>query len=115
MEARAVKKYVRLSPGKLRPVARGIKNLLPDQARVRLSFAAQKGARELAVLIGEAVNNAVSRGLKRENLRFKTIEVNEGPRIKRGDKSHGARFNPGTIHKRMAHLKIILSENGSGS
>lgn len=115
MEAKAVKKYIRLSPRKLRPLARGIKNLLPDQARTRLSFAAPKGARELAVLIGEAVNNAVSRGLKRENLRFKAIEVGEGPRTKRRDKSHGERFNPGTIQKRTAHLKIILSENGSKS
>jgi large subunit ribosomal protein L22 len=110
MEAKAERKYIRLSPQKLGPLAKALRCLSPLQAKNRLAFLGKKGARELASVIGEALNNAKSLGLAVENLKFKEIQVNEGPRLKRADKSHGARFDPGTIHKRMSHLRIILEE-----
>jgi len=62
-------------------------------------------------LIYSASANAVNNlNLKEENLVVNQLLVDEGPRVKRMDKSHGARFNRGIIRKRTSHVKVILEE-----
>jgi len=48
--------------------------------------------------------------LSEENLFIKRLEVNDGPGLKRMDKSHGARFDRGMIKKRSSKLLLVLDE-----
>lgn len=111
MLAKAQRKYIRISPRKLRLVANAVKTLPPQEALSKLRFISKRGAGILTKVLKQAIDNAVSNyQLKAKNLQFKEIIVNEGPRMKRRDKSHGARFDSGLIHKRTAHLKVVLEK-----
>lgn len=112
MEAKAQKKHIRISPRKLRLVVKAVKNLPPQNALTKLKFVNKRAAGILVKILKQAINNAKGLKLDAENLRFKEIIVDEGPKYKRRDKSHGARFDPGTIKKRTAHLRIVLEEKG---
>lgn len=110
MLAKAQKKNIRISPRKLRLVVDTVKKLSPQEALARLKFVNKKGARILAGVLKQAIDNAGSLKFDAGSLKFKKLVVDEGPRYKRRDKSHGARFDPGIIQKKTAHLKIILNE-----
>lgn len=102
-------RYLPISPRKLRLVAEAVKGLSPVVALERLAVVNKKGGRILEKAIKSAISNAENNlGLKRESLRFKEILVNEGPRLKRRDKSHGERFSFGLIKKRRSHLRIVI-------
>jgi len=101
--------FLKISPRKLRLVVEAVKELSPAQAVLRLGIWNKKGARlmlkALKTVIADAENNF---GLDKESLRFKKILVNEGPRLKRIDRFHGARFASGLRQRRMAHLEISV-------
>ncbi len=99
-----------ISPRKLRLMANSIKTHNPLEALTRLKFTNSLSARVLVKSIQSAINDAKSNhGLQESSLRFKTIRVDEGQKIKRMDKSHGSRFNRGVIIKRHSRLEIILT------
>ncbi len=109
MEAFA--KSVRISPRKLRFIAKAIKGLPANIAVEKLSFLVKSGAQPLLKLLKSAIANAVhNQKLPAENLVVKNILVNEGMRLKRQDKSRNARVDRGVIHKRTSHVKILLWE-----
>ena len=94
IEVKTEAKYLPISPRKLRLVAEAVKRLEPEEALRKLAFLNKKGARFLIKAIKTALADAENNfGLAKDSLRFKEILVNEGPRLKRRDKSHGARFN----------------------
>lgn len=103
-------KNIPISPRKLRLVVDSMRQLDPPQALINLRFAPQKGARLLIkcleTVIADAKNNF---HLNPITLSFDSLRVDEGPKIKRMDKSHGSRFNRGIIQKRHSRLEIILS------
>jgi large subunit ribosomal protein L22 len=115
MEVKASATYLKVSPRKLRLLTRGLRGLSPQRALKRLEFYPQKGRVFLQKVIKQGVANAKQNyKLTEESLVIKTIEVNEGPRFKRYDKSHGARFDRGVIRKRTSHLLLTLEEKASG-
>lgn len=102
-------KYLRVSPKKLRQVADLVRGLAPAAALAQLKFLPKGAAQPLADSLKSALANAANNlKLKEENLRIKTLEIGEGPRLKR--------FRPvsrGTAHqykRRTSHIKIILEE-----
>jgi len=105
--AKYVDKNVMISPRKLRLLVNNIKKLSPKEALLRLKFTNTKGARfmirALQTIISDAKNNF---GLDTDALKFDTIKVDEGLKIKRMDKSHGSRFARGLIMKRHSRLTI---------
>lgn len=111
--------FIRISPRKIRLVAKIIKNLPPMVALERLKFVEKRAKEPLINVLRQAVGNARNNyKLNIDNLIIKEILVLEGPRLKRIDKSHGARFDRGIRQKRMSHLKIVLEErkeNGTKS
>lgn len=114
MQAKAQKKYIRISPRKLRLVANAVKKLPPQEALAKLKFINKRGAGILAEVLKQAIDSAANTlKIDTEKLKFKEIVVNEGPRHKKRDKYHGARFDPGVIQKRTAHLRIALEEKGA--
>lgn len=107
MEVRATQKYILTSPKKIREVASLVKRLTPGQALERLPFIRKGSARELQKVIAVAIANAKQQGEANiDNLVFKEILVNEGPRLKRW--RAGARGRAKPYKKRMSHIRVVL-------
>lgn len=109
-KAKYLNKNIQISPRKLRLLATSIKTLNPKDALNQLKFVNTKAARVLVPalknIIADAKNNF---GLNPDTLKFDAVQVDEGMKIKRMDKSHGSRFNRGIIQKRHSRLEIIVS------
>lgn len=108
METTSIQKFIHTSPRKLRLVADMARKQNPNQAILSLRFAKQAAAKELGAAINTALANAKVSGLNDEMISFKSIEVNEGPRMKRF--RAGARGRAKPYKRRMAHIKIVLSD-----
>ncbi len=109
MEVRAIAKYIRVSPRKVRLLMREVEGKKVEEALNLLTFAPQKGAPILRKLINSAVANAGQYpDIDVDNLFIKQIVANEGPTLKR--------FRPramgraARIRKRTSHLTVILDE-----
>jgi large subunit ribosomal protein L22 len=109
MESRAVARYIRISPRKVRLIMDEIRGRRIEEALNQLSFAPQKGAFILKKLINSAVANAEQNfEMDVDKLYIKRIFADEGPTLKR--------FRPramgraARIGKRTSHLTVILDE-----
>ena len=102
-------KNIKISPRKLRLLANSIKKFSPMEAAVKLSLTNTKAARILTSALKTVVSVAKNNyNLSPESLKFESIQVDEGPKIKRMDKSHGSHFSRGIIMKRHSRLIIIV-------
>ncbi len=114
VEVSATTKYLRGSPDKLREVADVVRGLTPDAALNQLKFLPKRAAGLLADTLNSALANATHNlKLGRENLKIKSIEINEGPRLKRF-----RAVSRGTAHqykKRTSHIKVVLEEVTGGT
>lgn len=108
MEIKAKATYLRISPRKLGLLTAGLRGEPAQKAIQKLSTYPHKGKEILIKLLKQAVANAENNFKLKEPFIIKRIEVGEGPRLKRQDKSHGARFDRGVIQKRTAHVSLIL-------
>jgi len=115
MEVTAEAKYIRISPRKVRLVVNPLRGMRAEKALEVLKFVQKRAARPVAKVIASAINNAVANhNRKKDNLFIKSIQVCEGPRYKRRDKSKRAgRF--GIIQKRTSHIKVVLEEKKNGA
>ncbi len=106
MEAMTIQKYIHSTPRKLRLVVDMVRSLSTDKALEALKFTKKDAAKDLSSAIKTALANAKAKGM--EEAYFKSVEINEGPKMKR--------FRPGTrgrakpYKKRLAHIKIVLSD-----
>ena len=111
MEVRAVARYVRMPPQKVRLIMDEVRGKKVEEAIRMLTFSPQKGARLLRKLINSAVANAeANKELDVDSLFIKTIFADEGPMMKRFRPRAMGRAT--RIRKRMSHLTVILDENG---
>ncbi len=109
MEAKAVAKYVRISPQKVRLIMDEVRGRKVDEALKLLSFSPQKGARLLKKLIDSAVANAEANSeIDVDNLFIKKVFADEGPTMKRFRPRAMGRAT--RIRKRTSHLTVILDE-----
>ena len=109
METRAVARFVRISPQKIRLVMDEVRGKKVDEALNTLSFAPQKGSRILKKLIDSAVANAEQNsGADVDALHIKRIYADEGPTLKRWRPRALGRATK--IRKRSSHLTVILDE-----
>lgn len=107
MDIKAEAKHIRISPRKVRLVTRAIRGLSPQKALEYLKFINKRAARPLSKVIASAMSNAKNNfGLKQETLRFKKIQVNEGPTLKRWRAISRGRAHQ--ILKRTCHIKVVL-------
>lgn len=107
--SRYTDKNIKISPRKLRLLATSIKKISPQVALTRLSLTNTKAARVLVSALKTAISVAKNNyDLSPETLKFESITVNEGPKTKRMDKSHGSHFARGIIIKRHSYLTIIV-------
>ena len=109
MESRAVIKYVRISPRKVRLIMNQIRGKRVEKALNLISFAPQKGAFLLKKVINSAVANAGQNSdIDVDNLYIKRIFADGGPSLKRFRPRAMGRATK--IRKRTSHLTVILDE-----
>ena len=113
MEARAVAKYVRVSPQKCRLIADQVRRLPVGQALELLQFSPRKAAGLIRKLLESAVANAEhNEGADIDELRVSRVMVDEGPVLKRWRPRAKGRATP--IIKRTSHITVSVSDAGSG-
>jgi large subunit ribosomal protein L22 len=109
MEAKAVAKYIRVSPRKTRIVAENIKGKGVEDALNILRFTPKKAAKILSKVLYSAVSNAEQMpGVDVDSLIVDTVMVNEGPTWKRiQPRAMGRAYR---IRKRTSHITIVVKE-----
>ena len=95
-----------MSPRKLRLVASLVNKLPPTKAVETLPHTGKRAAEPLAKVIQSAISNAKNKGVSESDLVFKEIQINDGPRLKRGRPVGHGRFHP--YKKRMSHIRVVL-------
>jgi len=112
METRAVAKYVRIAPRKVRLIMDQIRGKRVGEALNLLSFAPQKSAFILKKLVNSAVANAEQNSnMDVDSLFIKRVFADEGPALKRFRPRAMGRAT--RIKKRTSHLTVILEESNN--
>ncbi|KPA10769.1 50S ribosomal protein L22 [Candidatus Magnetomorum sp. HK-1] len=111
MEARAVAKYMRISPQKVRKLAQVIKGKKVESGLDILKFMPQKASGMVYKVINSAVSNATTKNdsIDVDDLIIKNIYVDQGPTLKRFRAR--ARGRGTRILKRTSHITVILTED----
>ena len=109
MEARAVARYVRVSPRKARLVVDLIRGKKIDDARAILKFSPRAAAEIVEKVLNSAVANAERNlHLNAEDLIVGSTFVDEGPTLKRiRPRAMGRAFR---INKRTSHITVIVKQ-----
>ena len=109
MDAKAVEKYIRMSPRKIRYVVDLIKSKSIEDAIDILSFTPRRAATVVKKAIQSAMANATeNHDMEEDDLFISKILVNEGPTLKRFRPR--ARGRATRIRKRTAHLTVYISD-----
>ena len=111
MEARAVRKYIRSSPRKMRRVINVVRGETVADAVHALTFMPQAVTTTVVKTIQSAVHNLIDQNpderLDEERLIIQEIRVDEGPRFKRFRPSSRGRAQP--YQKRLCHLTVVVA------
>lgn len=104
MQYMTIQKNITSSPRKLRLVADLVRNQSPMQALITLKFA-NKAA---SIPLTKAIKTVLANSGNREDVAFKTIEINEGPKLKRF--RAGSRGHADPYVRRWSHIKVVLTD-----
>ena len=109
MQAKAIAKYVRISPLKVNFICKEIRGKQVDEALAILKFTPKKGARILEKVLNSAIANAEHNfGLNREDLFVSQAYANNAPVMKRWrPKAKGMAY---PILKRSSHIGVVVEE-----
>ncbi|MDH4139636.1 MAG: 50S ribosomal protein L22 [Coriobacteriia bacterium] len=109
MEARAVARYVRVSPRKARAVVDLIRGKSVEDATAILRFTPRAAAEIVEKVLDSAVANAEKNLMIRsEQLYVATTYVDEGPTLKRiRPRAQGRAFR---IDKRTSHITVVVKQ-----
>ncbi|MEX0766406.1 MAG: 50S ribosomal protein L22 [bacterium] len=111
MEARAVARYVKMSPLKVRRVAQMIRGQRVSEAQAMLKFTPSRAARVLEKVLNSAVANAENNlELDRDELVVARAYVDKGPSMKR--MTPRARGRADILTKRSSHVTVIVADRG---
>ncbi|MBW2633849.1 MAG: 50S ribosomal protein L22 [Deltaproteobacteria bacterium] len=112
MEVKAISRYVRISPQKVRMITHAIKGKPVETGLGILKFMPQKAAGIVEKIVRSAAANADHNyGLDVDALVIDNLIVDQGPSLKRfraRARGRGAR-----ILKRTSHITVILAEDAS--
>lgn len=112
MEVRAVTKYVRISPQKVRTVLGAVKGQPVEAGIDRLRFMPQKAARLIEKTLRSAVANADQRSdVDVDRLVIRNVTADPGPTLKRFRAR--ARGRGTRILKRTSHITVVLAEESA--
>ena len=109
MEIQALTRYARMSPKKVREVARLIQGRSVNEAIDFLTLIPRKSARLLVKTLKSAVANAENNNsITADQLTVHRALIENGPVLKRF--KAGAKGSAKPRVKRMSHLRIVLSD-----
>jgi large subunit ribosomal protein L22 len=109
MRAEATLRYARISAQKARLVADLIRGQRVEHALNSLSFSTKKGAMLVKKVLESAIANAEhNAGADVDELKVESIQVNEGPTMKRIMPRAKGRAN--RIMKRTSHITLTVAE-----
>lgn len=110
MEVQAITRYARMSPKKVREVARVIQGRSASEALELVRYIPRKSARLVAKTLKSAVANAENNNeLSVDNLIVKRALVEQGPVLKRFKAA--ARGSAAPRRRKMSHIRIVLSDD----
>jgi large subunit ribosomal protein L22 len=114
MEVQALTRYARMSPKKVREVARTIQGRKAADAVDFLTLVPRKSARLIAKTLKSAIANAENNNnLATDSLVVKSAVIENGPVLKRF--KAGARGTAMPRRKKMSHIRIVLTDGSSNS
>ena len=108
MEAKAVAKYLRMSPTKISPVADLVRGKDVNEALTILKFTPGKGAEIVEKVVQSALANADVKEMDTDNLYVAEVYANQGPTMKRW--RAGSQGRASIILKRSSHVGVTLRE-----
>lgn len=110
MEIKAVSKYVRISPQKVRKLVGGVKGKSVQAGLNILKFMPQKASGIIEKITRSAVANADhNQGVDVDALFIRNIIADQGPTLKRFKAR--ARGRGTRILKRTSHITVILADD----
>ncbi|MDH7577520.1 MAG: 50S ribosomal protein L22 [Bacillota bacterium] len=113
MEARAVARYIWISPRKVRQVVDLVRGKNVAEALAILRFTPKKAARPVAKVVRSALANAEHNyNLDPDALYIKKICVDEGPVFKRYRPR--ARGRADLRRRRTSHITVVVDERKEG-
>ncbi|MDD2234413.1 MAG: 50S ribosomal protein L22 [Desulfitobacteriaceae bacterium] len=113
MQAKAVVKYVRISPRKVRQVINLIRGKKVSDALAILKFTPHGSTVPVTKVLKSAVANAEHNlELVADNLFINQVFVNEGPTLKRIKARAMGRADQ--IRKRTSHITVVVGEKKEG-
>ena len=108
MEAKAITKYIRISPRKMRIVIDTVRYKPVSNAFAILEHLKKKAARLAVKTLKSAVANAKMKKMDEERLYVREIKADGGPTLKRHMSRSMGRAD--VILKRMTHLTVVIGE-----
>jgi len=109
MEVKAIAKYVRVQPRKVRIIADEVRGKSATYTVSLLRYHTGKGAKALhQVLVSAMANAQENHGLAPELLKIAAITVDEGPRLKRMQARAMGRGN--RIVKKTSHITVVVED-----
>ena len=109
METRAVLRYARVSPRKVRRVADLIKGKQAGSTLLNLGFLPHRGSKLIAKVLKSAMANAEQKKVADpESMKISNVLVDQGPTMKRMMPRAMGRAD--VIRKRTSHITLILEE-----
>ena len=109
MEAKAVAKYVRMSPIKLQPVCDLVRGKDLNEALAILKFTPGKGSAIVEKVVSSAAANAENNfDMNPDNLYVAEIYANQGPTMNKP--KTGSQGRASIILKRSSHVGVTLKE-----
>lgn len=108
--AKAITKYVRISPRKARYAADLIRGLSVENASLQLLYSKLRGGRLLKKTLDSAVANAETQlDARREALKVFEVRVDPGPILRRAKpRSRGSSV---PVNKRTSHFTVIVKKS----
>ena len=109
MESKAILKYARISPRKVRRVTDLLKGKKAGDALVNLGFLPHKGSKIVAKVLKSAMANAEQKKVADpESMKILNVLVDQGPTMKRMMPRAMGRAD--MIKKRTSHITLLLEE-----
>ena len=109
MEVAAKLKHARISPQKCRLVADQVRGLPVERALELLAFSPKKAAGIIKKVLESAIANAEhNEGADIDELKVKTIFIDQGPTMRRWSPRAKGRVNH--IIKRTSHITVMVGE-----
>lgn len=109
MESKAILKYARITPSKMRRVSTLVKGKKAEEAMFLLAFMPYRGAAILKKLLKSAMSNAEQKEVSEpEQMVISKVYVDKGPMRRKIRPRAMGRAN--ILKKKTSHITIILSE-----